>query len=109
MCAGNNRTPAPTRLILTSSPANRNSLGKRTAWLLPCLNTLAVFIALSPSASRYVKYIRARSLGARFPPGEHGSQMPGSKGQGTIFDFIGGKGGTRTLDPGIMSLLLRSR
>jgi hypothetical protein len=39
------------------------------------------------------------------PPGL-AAKMPCSKPRTQAFDFIGGKGGTRTLDPGIMSAVL---
>src|SRR3974377_579701 len=45
---GSRTTALPTRLISTSSPAKRNSFGKRTAWLSPFLNNLAVFIRITP-------------------------------------------------------------
>jgi len=35
-------TASPSRRIDTSSPSNRNSLGSRTAWLLPFRNNLAI-------------------------------------------------------------------
>src|SRR5215831_11213957 len=56
---GRSTTALPTRLISTSSPAKRNSLGKRTAWLSPFLNSLAVFIAVSllPRIHIYLLYI----------------------------------------------------
>src|SRR5215469_7070120 len=40
---GRSTTALPTRLISTSFPVKRNSFGKRTAWLSPFLNNLAVF------------------------------------------------------------------
>src|SRR5215472_17555272 len=44
---GRSTTALPTRLISTSFPVKRNSFGKRTAWLSPFLNNLAVFMAVS--------------------------------------------------------------
>src|SRR5262245_53116011 len=41
---GSSNTPPAERLISASSSSNRNSLGSRTAWLLPCL---AVFMGRS--------------------------------------------------------------
>jgi len=45
---GNNTTASPTRWISTSVPSNRNSFGRRTAWLSPFLNSFAVFIRVAP-------------------------------------------------------------
>ncbi len=42
---GNNTTASPHFLIHTSVPEKRNSLGNRTAWLSPFLNSFAVFNA----------------------------------------------------------------
>src|SRR6185369_151123 len=44
---GNNTTALPARLMKTSFPSNRNSLGRRTAWLSPFLNSFAVFMGAS--------------------------------------------------------------
>src|SRR6185312_7008708 len=43
LALGRSTTALPTRLISTSSPANRNSFGSRTAWLSPFLKSFAVF------------------------------------------------------------------
>src|SRR5438132_6951341 len=40
--SGSRMTASPSRRIDSSSPSNRNSLGSRTAWLLPFRNNLAV-------------------------------------------------------------------
>jgi hypothetical protein len=40
--AGSITTPYPSRCTRTVSVSNRNSLGNRTAWLLPVQNTLAL-------------------------------------------------------------------
>src|ERR1700730_3927003 len=40
--SGSSNTPRPTRLTRTSLPGRRNSFGRRTAWLRPCLKILAV-------------------------------------------------------------------
>ena len=58
MRLGSNSTPPPAaRFTRTSSLWKRNSLGRRTAWPLPCRNTFAVFIVGSRRMeSRYVEY-----------------------------------------------------
>src|SRR5882757_2715571 len=53
---GSNTTAFPTRLMNTSSPEKRNSLGSRTAWLSPFLNSFADFIEFH-SLHIYLKYI----------------------------------------------------
>src|SRR6266567_76523 len=52
-------TLSPTLLTRTSVPSKRNSLGRRTAWLRPCMNSLAValMIRLLQSFGRYLWYI----------------------------------------------------
>src|SRR5947199_2641454 len=46
--SGSRMTLSPTLLTRTSLPANRNSFGRRTAWLRPCLNILPVAPMVSP-------------------------------------------------------------
>src|SRR5215831_3340680 len=61
---GRSTTALPTRLISTSFPVKRNSFGKRTAWLSPFLNNLAVFMrtTLLPATYIFIVYmIRGRS------------------------------------------------
>src|ERR1043166_3127675 len=48
---GSSSTPCPIRRTRTSVPGMRNSFGRRTAWLRPCLKSLA--IPLSPMAFPY--------------------------------------------------------
>src|SRR5208337_639355 len=43
---------AGSRRMATSRPLKRNSLGRRTAWLRPFLNNLAVRVIVAPSRSR---------------------------------------------------------
>src|SRR5215510_3774547 len=43
---GSSSTPRPTRRTRTSVPGRRNSLGSRTAWLRPCLKSLAVAVSI---------------------------------------------------------------
>src|SRR6185437_13409512 len=47
-------TALPTRLMNTSSPAKRNSLGNRTAWLSPFLKSLATFMVLHSAVNQLV-------------------------------------------------------
>jgi len=42
LLTGSRITLSPTLLIRTSEPSKRNSLGRRTAWLRPCMKSLAV-------------------------------------------------------------------
>jgi len=69
MRLGSRSTPPEARLTTTSSDWKRNSFGSLTAWLLPCWNTLAVFMryALGPG-NRYVQY----TLGAGMDEGKLG-------------------------------------
>src|SRR6266403_2012817 len=57
--SGSRITLSPTLLTRTSVPSKRNSLGRRTAWLRPCMNSLAValMIRLLQSFGRYLWYI----------------------------------------------------
>src|SRR5882724_4944126 len=43
---GSRMTLSPTLLTRTSVPSKRNSLARRTAWLRPCMNTLAVALMI---------------------------------------------------------------
>src|SRR5712691_9913180 len=57
--SGSRITLSPTLLTRTSVPSKRNSLGRRTAWLRPCMNSLAValMIRLLQNVGRYHWYI----------------------------------------------------
>src|SRR6266702_1836528 len=68
---GSSRTPFPTFRIRTSSPSNRNSFGKRTAWLRPLRNNLAV-VLISPSTPyfRGPKMVATKSI-HQIPPSPH--------------------------------------
>ena len=65
----------------TAGPRDRYVLHPRHSWLNQLVSPL------------WAQKFRQPSLAAK---------MPGSKVNSQLFDFIGGKGGTRTLDPGIM-------
>src|SRR5437016_2355261 len=56
---GSRITLSPTLLTRTSVPSKRNSLGRRTAWLRPCLNILAVALMTRflGHVDRYLWYI----------------------------------------------------
>src|SRR5450759_2731890 len=58
-------TSSPRRKISTSSLSKRNSLGKRTAWLLPDRNTRAVDIVhpLNVYTSKYIQLVSLSRLG----------------------------------------------
>src|ERR1700688_2854340 len=64
---GSTRTPRPARRTLTRSPANLSSRGRRTAWLRPFLNSLAV-VGL-PFPGIYQEYRPHRTAWTRFPRG----------------------------------------
>src|SRR5260370_22512644 len=56
---GSSTTLSPTLLTRTSVPSKWNSLGRRTAWLRPCINSLAValMIRFLQNGGRYHWYI----------------------------------------------------
>src|SRR6266404_6140369 len=57
--SGSRITLSPTLLTRTSVPSKRNSFGRRTAWLRPCLNILAVALMTRflQHIDRYLWYI----------------------------------------------------
>src|SRR6185437_5287740 len=57
---GSSTTALPILLMRTSSPAKRNSFGRRTAWLSPFLNSFAVFMVITSHI--YYPYISKESM-----------------------------------------------
>src|SRR5215469_11005996 len=53
---GSRITRWPTRLTRTSFPGSRNSLGSRTAWLRPWVNSLAVLVSPTLAMPLYDSY-----------------------------------------------------
>ena len=45
---GSRMTLSPIFVTLTSLPGNRNSFGSRTAWLRPCMKSLAIALISTP-------------------------------------------------------------
>ena len=76
--SGSKRTPRPTRRTRTSLPGKRNSFGSRTAWLRPCLKSLAVATlpVMTPirAFDRYPWYLSSNSAPRNWPIQERPSR-----------------------------------
>src|SRR3989338_760679 len=72
-------TSSPRRKISTSLVSNWNSLGKRTAWELPLLKTLAVLMAGLHQSCTYLEYIHDPADGQAARPALMRCREPGGR------------------------------